>query len=363
MFQILMIPITIIFQLIPRSKKIWLFGSWRGLKKNDNTHYLFNYILKYEKSIKPIWITKNKDIKGENIYYHNSIKGIWYSLRAKVAFVTHDRDDINSILSYGAIFISLTHGIPLKKIGLDANYQRFSSFTNIFDKYIRNNLPSKKSSDYIFVGNFASVERFSSATRLNKDKIICMGYSRWEGLLENNNTLPKENKKILYAPTHRENGNKVFKPFDLEGFDVFIAAIRQMNYEFIFKPHPSLKYSIPDKYKNVINIPVDKTIDANFYLKNADILITDYSSILYDYCILARPIISFVFDLEEYSSKDAGLYDDYKNLVPGPICIEWSEVLNFVINPHVNYDFFNKNYPMDLSQISKNIVEKTRELI
>lgn len=358
-----MIPVAALFSLIPRSKSIWVFGSWRGLKKNDNTHYLFNYILNSERNIKPIWITKNREITGTNIYYHNSIQAIWYSLRAKVVFVTHDRDDVNSVLSAGSTFISLTHGIPLKKIGLDASYQRFSYVTGLFDKYIRGNLPSKKQPDYIFVGNYASIERFSSATGLNREKILCTGYPRWEDLLGQTSNLSEQKKKILYAPTHRQNGNKEFKPFELDGFNIFIKTILNMEYEFIFKPHPSLKYSIPEKYKDLITVPVDKTIDANFYLKEADFLLTDYSSIIYDFCVLRRPIISFVFDLEEYSKADAGLYDDYDVLVPGPIAKSWEQVLDYIVNPKINQKFLDENYPMDLSEISKNIVHKTCELI
>lgn len=359
-FNISLIPYCFFISLIPRNKKIWVFGEWHGMKKADNSHYLYEFVLKNEKNIKPIWITKNKKIRGENIYYYNSLKGIYYSFRAKLTFITHDLDDVNYIYSSGSIVVNLTHGIPLKKIGKDVSYLRFGKLTKIFDKYIRDKLPSKKKPNYIFSGNYMSIKNFASAYDVDVKNVFALGYPRWEDLI-NNKTETKN--IILYAPTHRKNGDVIFKPFEIEGFKYFMKKIKELNYEFVFKPHPSLNYEISDEIKLLYGNFCSQSFSTNYYLVNSAILITDYSSILYDYAVLRRPIISLIHDLEEYLNEDAGLYDHYENLVPGPLCNNWIEIANKIGDLNISNKFIRENYNFDYNNPSKNIVKKVMEII
>ena len=66
--------------------------------------------------------------------------------------------------------------------------------------------------------------------------------------------------------------------------------------------------------------------DINRILHHVDLLITDYSSVFYDYLVLDRPIIFAPFDLDEYQKIDRELYEDYTNATPGPICRNWNEI-------------------------------------
>ena len=64
-------------------------------------------------------------------------------------------------------------------------------------------------------------------------------------------------------------------------------------------------------------------------LKDSDILITDYSSIIFDYAIFGRPMLFFAYDLEEYKIE-RGFYEEYSKYVPGPICRSVSELVDCV---------------------------------
>ena len=360
LFNILVIPFVYILKLLPRNSSIWVFGEWHGKSKKDNSHYLFNYIIEHEKSIQPIWIT-DSNISGKNIYKKNSFKGIYYSLRAKVVFITHDIDDVNFLWTSGAIIINLTHGIPLKKIGKDVGYKRFGILTSFFDKYIRDLLPSKKKPDYIFSGNSMSIKNFSTAYGVDVKKIFALGYPRWDGLDEN--IIQYNEKFILYAPTHRKNGNSTFDPFSINGFENFMKKCQKLGYKFIFKPHPSLNYIIPEEIVSKYDNFYCDSADTNHLLSLAEILITDYSSILYDYMILKRPVISLVHDIDSYINEDAGLYGDYVDLVPGPIFVDWNEIAGNIEFVKFSEDFFKSNYDFDYSNPCINIFNKTREII
>ena len=64
----------------------------------------------------------------------------------------------------------------------------------------------------------------------------------------------------------------------------------------------------------------------------SDILITDYSSVMFDYAILDRPIFLFTYDMEEYGKKLRGMYFDIEELAPGPILYTSKDVENAIIN-------------------------------
>ncbi len=86
--------------LVPKDDKVWLFGSWNGQRYADQSKYLFEYIVKNHTDIRAIWLTRNQMVydklkeKGCEVYLLYSIPAIWYSMRAKVLFVsqhtTHD---------------------------------------------------------------------------------------------------------------------------------------------------------------------------------------------------------------------------------------------------------------------------------
>ena len=80
--------------VIPKSSKIWIFGSWGGGEFADNPKYFYNYIKEKQPKIKRIWLTRNKALceklkkEGHNIFMCNSFSGIWYSCRAQIGIVS-----------------------------------------------------------------------------------------------------------------------------------------------------------------------------------------------------------------------------------------------------------------------------------
>ena len=124
-FGIISFPFYLISLLIPRSLNIWVFGAWFGNQFNDNTAYLFKYVLCNQSNVKAVWLTKNSQIikdlrkKGYPIYHKNSIKGFWYGSRAGATFINCGYDDVNKYCIKQSLIVQLWHGIPLKKIKSD----------------------------------------------------------------------------------------------------------------------------------------------------------------------------------------------------------------------------------------------------
>lgn len=84
----------------------------------------------------------------------------------------------------------------------------------------------------------------------------------------------------------------------------------------------------------------EEVSDVNILLPHLDILLTDYSSVYFDYLLLDRPIVFTPFDLQEYKNSSRELYEDYEDVTPGIKCKNWKEVevaLSELINGHDNY--------------------------
>ncbi|MBC1938531.1 glycosyl transferase family 2 [Listeria welshimeri] len=140
--------------------------------------------------------------------------------------------------------------------------------------------------------------------------------------------LLKGKKVITYAPTFRGNSEER-KSFQLE------LDLREMKkslgeeYVVVIKLHPlvSVETQVPEDLADFV---LDFSgIEMNDVLIVTDILITDYSSVIYDYSILNRPIIFYAYDLDAYS-LERNFYQDYLKFVPGPVVSTTEETIKVI---------------------------------
>jgi len=347
-----LLPIYWVSFLFPRSKKIWLFGSTFGRRFADNPRYLYIYLNEYNrnaenKEIRPIWISKNKEIisqlknKGYEAYYAHSMKGIWFSLRGKVYFFDNYSKDISFWLSGGAKKINMWHGIPLKKIQHDNIFDSFRHPKNWKEK-IKNyprNISDEKPSHYILTTSQLLEPIFSSA--FQTEHVLVCGYPRCQTMKDSSfhafitqleqetldrihGSLETNEKMVYYMPTFRNSEEQFFNVMDLEKFHVFL---KKEGITFCVKLHPKSK--LREKFKELEGeqiIIIDPDTDPYVFLKMADVLVTDYSSIYFDYLLMDRPIVFFDYDLEEYKGNSREMYFDYEEFTPGKKAVNQSEL-------------------------------------
>lgn len=309
--------------LMPRSKKIYVFGAWLGEKYADNTKALFEAAQK-RKNIRCIWISKNPAVVeevrtlGYEAYTFTSLKGIWFQLRAKYAFETNGISDFKHAFLGRAVLINLWHGIPLKKICYDDKYERnWDSFSRkLRDKIVGVPLGN----EYVVATSETIAKIYQSAFRRPEKKILCLGQPRNDVLFQPYEKQIFSGKKIiLYAPTHRKEGKEpicVDKLFDLDGIQEFCE---KYDYYFVIKKHfyHKAEKEPVEKYTRIMDMTSEQ-IDTQMLLLETDIMITDYSSIYIDYMLLDRPILFYAYDYEEYLKEDREMYFSYEDVTPGP---------------------------------------------
>nr|MCR4902405.1 CDP-glycerol glycerophosphotransferase family protein [Butyrivibrio sp.] len=140
----------------------------------------------------------------------------------------------------------------------------------------------------------------------------------------------KEKKVLLYAPTFRGMPRAAMAPDQLD-IEKLYENFKD-EYVLIFKQHPMVKKDnrpvIDEKYKDFA-FDVTDDIDIADLLCVADICITDYSSIIFEYSIFERPLIFFAYDLDDYYDE-RGFYYNYEEMTPGPICTKTDEIVDYI---------------------------------
>lgn len=342
--QLLFLPVYWFSFFFPRNKNIWLFGSTFGRRFADNPRYFYLFLSQNKQfGIHAIWISHSKplvaelNLAGYEAYWYKSLKGIWYCLRGKVYLFDNYAKDISFYLSGGAKKINLWHGIPLKKIQADNMFDRIRHPSNLKEKIesIPRRISDEKSSHWILTPSSVFTKIFSSAF-LTKHVLVCV-YPRWDSFFLNQTFLLNSEKKdiktissknfkkvIYYLPTFRESETKFFKVINLNALEHFL---QEKKYLLCIKLH--CKSKLQSKFKEIQSsyiYLIDANSDPYVCLKKADMLITDYSSVYFDYLITEKPIIFFCYDLDEYLKKEREFYFQYEKVTPGRKVKTWDEL-------------------------------------
>ncbi|MBR6017174.1 MAG: CDP-glycerol glycerophosphotransferase family protein [Paludibacteraceae bacterium] len=311
--------------LVPRTKEILVFGSFKGAF-NDNSKYLFLYANENKANIRPIWIsTCRKTVAyirhlGFETYWVASPLGFWYALRGKYWFVNSYTSDILFCLSGGAKIINLWHGLPwkciefgIKKGTLAKRYSREDKWDVFFHPacFMR--------PDYVLSGGEMITGIFAYSFRI--DKLCCLPYGYPRNILL---TKPKESvlahieryesnataaltKKMaqyklvyIYMPTWRDSQKDLFaKGIDLEALN---KEMQEQKALAILKPHPNTAKPEHADFTNLVFM--DSTTDVYSILPLTDVLITDYSSVMFDYPLMhGKGMILYQYDYEEYIAE------------------------------------------------------------
>lgn len=222
------------------------------------------------------------------------------------------------------IVINTWHGTPLKTLGYDIP-EGAATIGNTERNFLMD--------DYILSPNKYSTQVFRNSYKLDhiyEGKILETGYPRCDLLFHTDKEtfvrkakyygvdIDPNKKLILYAPTWR--GTKGSNPDidvskDLGFIEKLYSYVDPEKYQILFKPHQFVYKALQDRGMLEANC-VPSTIDANEILSVTDILISDYSSIFFDYLVTGKPILFYIPDLIEYQ-KERGLYFPISEL-PGP---------------------------------------------
>ncbi|WP_042354032.1 CDP-glycerol glycerophosphotransferase family protein [Bacillus rubiinfantis] len=326
----------------------------------DNSEYIFKEMLRQQIKTEIVFLCKGKSIekfKGfsnvsvisfETYHILQWIEAVYHLATSRTIFIDNYFGFLAAVqFKAGVQCIQLWHASgALKKFGLEDESIKHRTkrakqrFIHVYSKF-----------DKVIVGSDIMAEIFKKSFNLNEEKILRTGIPRTDFFFNEQakqqvlNDLYiefpqwKQKKIILYAPTYRDE--------EVEQFSLQLD-IKKMNHELgndyiiILRLHPAIQMQLHND-TIIPGFAYDCSSDKyeiNQLLLIADILITDYSSIPFEFSLLRRPMIFFTYDLEEYREK-RGILEGFEAKLPGPIAKGTDEVIRLLKENRFNLEIVN----------------------
>lgn len=360
----------------------WIFPIWYRLcciQKVDKNYLLFVEVRLFKLSSNFKTIRQellSPKVNESEVFYlkMDSISQAGYFIRclillkkiasAKYIFLNEGSNVVSAInLRKGSFVIQTWHACgAFKKFG-------YSLPKKPMEEYYKN-------TTFVTVSSPAVIPYYQEAMHLPKERILALGVSRTDCFFDTGFLKKKQldfqkkvevkgKKIIVYAPTFRDNiGNQV-KPRQLQ-IELLYQALKD-DYIFLIKQHPALRgiMSVEEKYQDFLQDVSDRC-SIEELMVNADILITDYSSLIFEYVLFEKPVLFFAYDLDEYQFE-RGFYEPYEEFVPGPVVKTEQEIIRTILSGQ----YFDREKIKNFKQMymqscegnaTKRIIDKIRDL-
>ncbi|MBZ5981202.1 CDP-glycerol glycerophosphotransferase family protein [Leuconostoc gasicomitatum] len=307
---------------LPVVQNTILYESFFGAGLVDNPYAIFRYILQNDEHNQYTHIIIVNNINSQHLDRFRELEN--------VIFVKYNSPEYKRWLAVSEFLIFNTstahyfaardeqkvwqtwHGVPLKALGRDmkqtrgANRNVIRSFSQATLMTNPNMYTQERVVDTLDIGDIHKAQKIlASYPRLERVQNAKSENYR-ENVLANTLKIDPTKKIVLYAPTWRgENGNYKDVAADyLKQIEIFKKYLPN-NYQLLLKPHINAMKFI--KRAPVEIVPSD--LEVNEVLSVTDVLISDYSSIIFDFYFTGRPTINWMYDKETYA-KSAGFYPE-----------------------------------------------------
>lgn len=333
-----------LFQKLPVQKNLVLFESFLGRGYSDNPKALYQMLKTQRPELTLVWIFAKEpiaDVKAvcPNWVLRNSPKYYYYMARAQY-WIFNTRQPLSLKKRRATTYLQTWHGTPLKRLGLDMEEVHMAGTTT--EQYKKNFYQQAQEWDYLLSPNTYSSAIFKRAFGFS-GTLLESGYPRNDLLyapernqqaetIKQKLDVPPNKKVILYAPTWRDDefvtkGQYRFNlQLDLQQMQERLGQdyIVLLRMHYLIAEHLDL-----DAYAGFAYDVSSYGDIAELYLIS-DLLITDYSSVFFDFAHLNRPMLFFTYDLEKYASVLRGFYFDFEAVVPGPLLKESNQVIDYI---------------------------------
>jgi CDP-glycerol glycerophosphotransferase len=234
----------------------------------------------------------------------------------------------------GQVVVQTWHGTPLKRIGFDIADVQFTD-----KRYLEKLAEETPNWSFLVSPNTFSSPILRRAFRFDGD-LLEIGYPRNDALFQDRTEiiervraavgLPPGRRIILYAPTWRDDehsagGYRMRLQLDTRAAAELLGA----DHVLLVRRHPNVLDEIPGDGDGFVH-DVSAYPDMADLLAAADVLITDYSSVMFDFANTGRPILFFTYDLVHYRDELRGFYFDFEAEAPGPLLATSAEVIDAV---------------------------------
>ncbi|MEA5116358.1 MAG: CDP-glycerol glycerophosphotransferase family protein, partial [Propionicimonas sp.] len=349
-----------LYSLTSKKPNLWVFTSFQTRGYLDNSRHLFEYVCEHHPEIDAVWLTKDDDTvdklrsSGYRAHLAESREAGRVMKRASLAFTDHFRQsDYAGVagFNHGLKTVQLWHGVGIKYMGdlrntavsgvrRSADILPCSSdglFTKLTRRvrYLRYARSRELMEEYFgFVEPGPQTKWTADDWKVPPQNRIPAGYPRSAPLY--GSSVDNVEPRVLYAPTYRWD-----KAAEIELVRKLSSAIPLIDQRMTsvngrmtvrLHPHTWRDYGalLSPVLRQASRVELDESPDISDSLGSYSVVITDYSSIAFDFLLLDRPCVFFCYDLAEYERKEVSLAYDYNEYSPGTKAHTWEETLDAV---------------------------------
>nr|WTB31216.1 CDP-glycerol glycerophosphotransferase family protein [Streptomyces sp. NBC_00830] len=314
-----------------------LYISYNGKQYSDSPRAIHEELLRRNADVQHLWLVRDGQVDlpptAEKVRFWGTE---WYEALARCRYIV-----TNAHLPHwierrpGQVIVQTWHGTMLKKIGLDITAPKFNP------QYHTQLQQEARSWNMLVSSNRFSTPILKRAMGYDGE-IVEAGYPRNDYLYASDRDarakeikerigLPDGKKIVLYAPTwrddlaHRQGQFKFELRLDTEDAQQRLGD----DHILLIRRHSNVVDSIPGAGNGFVFDVSEYPDIADLYLI-ADVMITDYSSVMFDYAHLRRPMLFFTYDLEHYRDKLRGFYFDFEKDAPGPLISTSEELIGAI---------------------------------
>ncbi len=339
--------------LIPRSRDEWVFASAIGIAGGAEALWS----VADADGCRTVWLTSNEGqaqdaaARGIRSVPARSLRGFWRTARARIVVVTHGLGDANPYGQHGAFVVQLWHGIPLKRIGLDscettrapAALRRIPGVSRLLAVMYRR---AMQRISLIPAASHFERGRLESAFGVPHDHVVVTGAPRTDALSRGTaeerrdaartalaeliGPVAPSTRLVLYAPTWRDGDPDPAVPSATE-WTAIVDTLQRNDAVLLVRSHPlgAGDYTPPFATDRVRAIGSDLIADVTPLLAGMDVLLTDYSSILFDAALVPLPLLFLAPDADAYGRR-RGFYGRYDAVAGTDVARDWTAAVSQV---------------------------------
>lgn len=339
----------ILTAVVPRSRDEWVFGCGAGI--GDGALALWERAA--EAGERAVWLTGGERERADAAALgiptvpKHSLRGLWRTARARVIVITHGFGDVNRYATNGAYIVQLWHGIPLKRLGLDSPATTRSDLlpgsrlvAELIGRLYRG---TQRRISLLPAASHLVRGRLESAFGLPDDRVRVTGEPRVDVLSRGSASerrararariaelagpLDDATRLVLYAPTWRDGALDPAVPRPDE-WDAILRVLEDRDAVLLVRSHPlgAGDYTPPAETDRVRALGSGLVADVTPLLPGLDVLVTDYSSLLYDVALVPLPVVLLAPDAEDYATE-RGFYGTYAEVAGADHATDWRDAV------------------------------------
>ncbi|TDC71734.1 CDP-glycerol glycerophosphotransferase family protein [Actinomadura sp. GC306] len=313
-----------------------VYDSYSGKQYSDSPRAIHDELVRRGADVEHLWVVRDRQVELSGTARPVRLWGAeWYEAMARSRYiVTNAHLPEWFVRRPGQVVVQTWHGTPLKRIGFDIEDVQFAN-----SRYLEKVAKETPNWNYLVSPNAFSTPILRRAFRY-EGELIETGYPRNDVLASPDRDLlaervrerlglPAGKRAVLYAPTWRDDSYYGPGKYRLDlrlDLDRAVAELGE-DHVLLIRRHPNVVDTVPERADGFVRDVSAYPDIAELFLVS-DVLMTDYSSLMFDYANTGRPMLFFTYDLEHYRDELRGFYFDFEQEAPGPLLGSSDEVID-----------------------------------